>query len=344
MKTMKVLTVLGLASALSLGYNGPLEIKYTNFDVGTVYNANPSDLEYGETDLNSFSRTQVKKAWNYTTNAFYDPINDPSTDDLEDAWFVFRVDTIKGSGGVTLWSSGGATGLEVVGMGFGLKDVALQVSAAGVATIYSDDMDFKMWAQPMGNFDYTDGTAGRTGLDTYDGIGDLDGDGDFDAADELLGAILLVDAAGVTGLLDKYNDTPLFDNDLIPDALPAYNHVNRGNETDAYLNKVITTALWTDGVLGNTEIVTGTQNDPISEKNFDNPIDTDDMDIWINSSLRTFPGHPLYDPAGSSGADWQFVSDDPALTNVVVPEPLTMIALFGGVAGLGGYIRKRRMA
>ena len=28
----------------------------------------------------------------------------------------------------------------------------------------------------------------------------------------------------------------------------------------------------------------------------------------------------------------------------VIPEPLTMIALFGGVAGLGGYIRKRRMA
>ena len=27
-----------------------------------------------------------------------------------------------------------------------------------------------------------------------------------------------------------------------------------------------------------------------------------------------------------------------------IPGPLTMIALFGGVVGLGGYIRKRRMA
>lgn len=41
---------------------------------------------------------------------------------------------------------------------------------------------------------------------------------------------------------------------------------------------------------------------------------------------------------------WLAVGDDPALWEVYVPEPFTMLGVFAGICGVGGYLRRRRAA
>lgn len=68
---------------------------------------------------------------------------------------------------------------------------------------------------------------------------------------------------------------------------------------------------------------------------------------FLTTDTGYMPG--IIDPSESERDDlaadgWLFVSHGTggSLTTYVVPEPLTMIAVFGSIAGLGGYIRKRR--
>jgi hypothetical protein len=49
------------------------------------------------------------------------------------------------------------------------------------------------------------------------------------------------------------------------------------------------------------------------------------------------------DPLRVGAPPWLAVGDDPALWETV-PEPFTMIGLFAGICGVGGYLRRRRMA
>ena len=46
---------------------------------------------------------------------------------------------------------------------------------------------------------------------------------------------------------------------------------------------------------------------------------------------------------GGNGTDW-FIWNNGTKVTKVIPEPMTMLAVGLGLAGLGGYIRKRRAA
>jgi len=343
-----VFVVLGMvttasAAVLPAGYSGPLEIKYTNFDMATLYTPiSPLPIvEYGAADINTagakYSQTVAPKAWNYDTGAFHDP-GDPAQadDDLEDAWFVFKVSTIAGVGGVSLFADAPGVATEIVGIGYGMKDVGIVVDAGGTPTVYSTGLRFKVWEQPNGTMNYLQGSAGRVALDVFKSIGDTNLDGVIDALDQ---STLLIDAMGVTGLMDAFVDSPAVDGD--GDALPAFHHVSRAIENDAYLNMVHpSTSQWGDGNLANGEILSALSNDPVSEKN-GRGIDTDMIDIQIGSSLRVYAGSISDDPS-TAADDWMFRSSDPALTNIAIPEPATMTIVAMGLVGLVSRRRRRR--
>ena len=58
----------------------------------------------------------------------------------------------------------------------------------------------------------------------------------------------------------------------------------------------------------------------------------------------SFPGYTSY-WTGSMATAWDInILNATSIADPVIPEPLTMVALIGGIGGLGVYIRKRRMA
>ena len=59
-------------------------------------------------------------------------------------------------------------------------------------------------------------------------------------------------------------------------------------------------------------------------------------DFYVKFSID--PLRPL-----GGAPPWLAIGDDPALWETV-PEPFTMIGLFAGICGVGGYLRRRRMA
>ena len=66
--------------------------------------------------------------------------------------------------------------------------------------------------------------------------------------------------------------------------------------------------------------------------NFDTDGELGGSDLYIDGDL---------DP--TNVADWDFFSSDPVKGNII-PEPATMLAVFAGLSGLAGYVRRRRRA
>jgi hypothetical protein len=67
------------------------------------------------------------------------------------------------------------------------------------------------------------------------------------------------------------------------------------------------------------------------------------IESWYNAHVKTPDGFVV---AASDFGDFADAVEDKIITEIVgyIPEPVTMAALCMGIAGLGGYIRKRRMA
>jgi hypothetical protein len=320
MKTLKLLTVLGLifavsgtASALSLGgYTGQLEIKYDNWDMGTLYA--PNQVATNEAAVDLLGQNS--------------PLGgEPG----EDGWLVFRIKSISmaSGAGTTLWADGPLNDTELVGIGYGITDVAVYTGAPDPGTgnwqtyVFSVGATYDIWEQPKGNFDPSLGSGGRlAGLDAYTGVGTPGG---------VAGASLLVRAETIDGI-DPYGESiPLF----TPDAdtfEQVYDFDGVAGLTHSFLNA--TAGEWGDDDLSNGEMISGVFSDPISGA----PGKIADMRMKSSSWFYD----PDTDP--NTDDDWFFKSHDPIVGTYAVPEPLTMLALFGGITGLGGYIRKRRMA
>lgn len=71
--------------------------------------------------------------------------------------------------------------------------------------------------------------------------------------------------------------------------------------------------------------------------------DQPNLDDWYNDNVRTTDGFVV---AAADFNDFERAVNRKVLAEVsgVIPEPMTMAAMFMGVAGLAGYIRKRRAA
>ena len=328
MRTLKVLAVLslvfaisGTASAISLGgYTGPLKIKYENWDFGRLYDAGQSaDTEAGVDALTEFGAAQV--------NLPGSPVAS------EDSWFVARIISIGPISGGTIWNDGD-DGKELIGLGYGLRDTAAYAGPTGLTYIFSDGLTLDIYEQDSGVFDnpattgafqdhdgHTLGSSGRTGVSTYTGIGD-------DASSQLL--VRLETIADADAQIDQFIPSiPL----ITPKERYEMEYELDGpvGQTYGYLDA--TGGRWGDGILGNGELVDGPWLDPVTNATMD--------DAEVLLAARSWVNVPDY---GQATDDWYFESDDPINTTMAVPEPLTMVALFGSIAGLGGYIRKRRSA
>ncbi len=69
--------------------------------------------------------------------------------------------------------------------------------------------------------------------------------------------------------------------------------------------------------------------------------------VWGESKVGAFDSDPrtwTFQQGWPLGPDGGAVGSQTLLAGQIIPEPLTVLGVVGGIAGLGGYIRKRRMA
>ena len=340
-----ILAVTGAASAVTVPSlpAGPLKLKYSNWDMGVTYSPGQGPDDGGAAAIDLLTQTifpgvsggggTYEKYWDTSGTAFYLKGADTKWYDnaaltvlhggtgakpanLEDAWLVFRVKEITDNwfNGNTLYAWDTNTSVtEIVGMAYGLEDVA--VGSAG--SILSDGYTIELWAQAAGNFDYLPGSSGRTDFDKYTGVGSPGGVGD---------SVLLWKA---TTSPDPNFGTPpgeIFDTGA--PGIPTFSHIAASTgRSDMYLVSV--SGLWADGNVNNGEVVPSTF-----------------LDLYSGGLSVTKDGHikssvSFYIPETAS-ADWLFFSEDPLIVSYVVPEPLTMLTVFGAVGCVGAYVRKRR--
>ncbi len=84
-------------------------------------------------------------------------------------------------------------------------------------------------------------------------------------------------------------------------------------------------------------------NDPSLVFGFEVLIANPGTAFETNGDLRVWFGGTAYDENATPGA-WTSEGFDGVMTLTPIPEPLTMLGVFAGIAGIGGYLRKRRKA
>ena len=341
MKTLKLLTVLGLllavsgsASALSFrhGYQGPVNIQYT------------------------FVTEQ------YTYTAADEDANALNVEGVSVNWGIYKVDTIYEEDNTTiLWQDGDDPVNELSGIIYSLRDQAygVPISGAYVPAFYGNGIEISLYEVPTGTYATLSVVPGATALwdpatpSVYPGLTDI-------APIALHGnGAAIIDPTQLPGGQDLYS----YNEEISP--LPAlyeqktrieFNPLNSDEATggastaffdwdNGYLFE--DTAAPPPGVIANV-MQDWYFKDPV---NFTETMGRQSMAtatqsfVTTDTTLTGFPegetGDATFETAG-----WNFMSHQNlgSIETTVIPEPLTMIALFGGVAGLGGYIRKRRMA
>ncbi len=298
-----ILAVSGTAEAITFNqsYNGTIMIKLKNYDTGVSY---PVSSAVGIAAVDGIvGQTPATNAWNGLFGNPLIPAGYAYAGQAEDAWMALKVTSIETPGGTQLWSDGDG-GQELVGMMYGLVDVA--VGAGGMAVL-SDGFNLDLYEQTAGIFNPALGTGGRTGFSTYTGA---------------TGGTNLLSAVAVPGI--GINDLAALDPTTFGGQLPQFSHRSFVAQAGLYLDiisgpwdQLIAPNSWTDPWGG------GAVADLFATANF------------VYNDGSTTGGIPI--------SDWDYLSNDPTRA-YYVPEPLTMLAVFTGIAGLGGYIRKRRMA
>jgi hypothetical protein len=356
MKTLKLLTVLGLLLAISMpasalifndpSYVGPIKMK---FDF-------------------------------VTASGSYDPDGVGPLPAHPISWGIYRVDTIEGSGGTLLWqdtSNGVAEGIELSGIIYRLHDITIIPGSptASFFELYGEDLHVDLYENARGDFTTardTTGVGGWLGLPNalndpwgYNGL-TADGGVQRTVALSAIGSDIIIDPlTSNTGLVSqktrlRVNDTGTVAGLDVTDLVPGYRLVENGpgfgimsGISTAYLDWTGGYLLSTTGPFDPNPAVWG-EADPV----LDYEMGSDQLanarttqtfvaiDYVADGPISAVE-HDLATALRANGTGWEFLSTSQQGnldTTVIVPEPLTMIALFGGVAGLGGYIRKRRMA
>ncbi|MCX5677117.1 MAG: PEP-CTERM sorting domain-containing protein [Planctomycetota bacterium] len=328
MRHLLVLLIVGLvlvvsspAWAVSIAFNqpwnGPIVLHLTNYDMGTIYSGPPGT--YGRIDtaagLLAFTTAggTVSKA----------PVNMG-----DDGWGVFRVDqilTAKVLGpnqiqatGTELWANGNG-GAELVGMFHGLYDVNLRINPDGSQTVDSKGMLYDFYAQTLGTFNPSLGSAGRIGPGAYTTVG-LPG--------LVAGASNWVGGAAATGFIAPLTGIAPPDIEQKSGFDPALAVPFAAGRADVFFNVL-------HGDLGPGKPTT-------LDTNFFKGTDSTGpttADIYL--AITTYGNNVGNVPGAFGGFDWTVTSSDPA-SAFIVPEPVTMAGLLMGIGCLGRYIRKRR--
>jgi len=328
---MKICLVLGVALALSAPawavsvpslQNGPIFWEFTNHEQGTFYTA---DVD------GTYTRTEAGGDWSGVGNV--SQVVDP-TDAVgdENTWGVFGVKIIRRG---QLVEDGFNPGL------FTSMDAASGIPSENVFYEWTTQADTGLAGMFYGGWDseivvenglVTQASAQDAVLELY-------------AVDTSLLKNLMSDAVG--GTAD--HEGPQFELDR-RQALNRY--ADWVDENDATMVPLLraTSKTWlfqTQAVAPGFAYVTGTTSIYWN-------IDSTDTDFLWNS---TWGDTGIFDdPIGGGKADlwiqvdivqdnkkWFVKSNDDGGASVV-PEPMTVLGVFMGVAGLGGYLRKRRTA
>jgi hypothetical protein len=142
---------------------GAITIKYSNFDMGTVYDVAPGSYgssvpATGETTLNGLAQTAATGSING-----------------EDSWGIAVVSSIEDGNGNTIWSPAGK-GQQLTVMFYGAKDFHLVQNGLS-QEISSTGLHIDMYVQNFSDPGFTayDGTLGSTGRNSqasYDNVTD----------------------------------------------------------------------------------------------------------------------------------------------------------------------------
>jgi len=303
-----------------------------DWDMGSVYKdptGSVDDLSNTVPAPGAWNMTQ-DRLWDYDWNT--DTHTDQDPNKLEDGWGIAVIDTIyygkldsagtnididttKGVGGA-YWSNLADPDNELVGMFYGLEDKTVTVDADGSQVTEGVNFQFKIWQQDQGEYASFggdgQGSAGRLGFDEYLGVG-------YEAAgDPIDSAVLWMSgtSAGNVGFLP-----PFATND---------------NEWQ--------TVFQPDKTLGNGKVVvwadvTGGAVEP-SITAVDPFFDSGRSEAHVHLNMVTTAQNFLNEPGGD---DWTAQSNDDVV-GASIPEPMTVLSIGFAVAGLGGYIRRRRRA
>jgi len=307
------------AGAISFNqpYNGPIVIKIGDQDMGTIYpdsgypqgfswvGGSPSpDLISGIQAMNLF-KTTTGQATAAQSVTIVDPTTGHSITTLEDSWGIAKVTGIYKADGVsTLWLPGSTDGSELTVMFWGEVDFYAQ-SFNGVSYMSGVNMHYAVYQDFTPDYSGAAGSAGRTAIDQYTTVTD---------------GTKVLEGKSRAGFL--YADTGKYS--------------GAGGSTTEFASQFDFGSLTGNGsayvdVTGGTDQVQFDTNTFFTPASGANGIpDGADMKFQFTTDPSfTWPG-----------TDWLVGSNDPIKADVI-PEPLTMLGVFLGVSGLGGYLRRR---
>ncbi|MCK4627258.1 MAG: PEP-CTERM sorting domain-containing protein, partial [Phycisphaerae bacterium] len=249
----------------------------------------------------------------YETEATLDgllQVPPPGRQGNEDTWGVFRLDSITDpSGTIDLWNRFTPGTPEITGIFWGARDVYLDQTTTGAGMsqdIHGVGMSMALFEDAANNLDpYPAG--GIAAARTAPGAFDTFTDG-----------TLIWTMNSVPG-----HDADFPEHEFFTKFWPDMEAGAGQNAAGGVFSQMGAVDLDGDGVADDV----GSLNWWIIKDNIDDGVDF----------TFEFTGEP------DSNDVWLVISDDPART-AVVPEPITMLGLFLGIGGLGGYIRKRRQA
>ena len=348
MRYMKIVVVIGVVLAVSATamavsqippyplndshYIGWVELKYINFSSGRSYGV-PDDVE-------------VPDAPDSGTDWFHTVVGEANVDALpqtdpailwdaagEDSVGVFKLTSIRKDPLGTALYGDTSDDRDIVGFLYGIKDQAVEfgITSEGniVQKIQSSDGTMKLYVQEPAVGEEVLFAGTRTALDAFSTVG---------IADSLL--------------LAEMEITAWDGGQEVSAAVPG-GHISEFQQTDASGAGIGDTDFYMDGIAGilhdgdltNWEFELF---DPNMWTARGLPFSQDgdyavEVDIIPNSLLTLGPTIGGNDPDAGVFEPWLIKSDDPvrAFGNMI-PEPITMLGVFMGISGLGGYIRKRR--
>lgn len=354
MRVLKLCVAVGLVAAVAVPasavhiVNGPLKMTLDAYDSGTNYAfaALPVPPPTGTgAELNGIGEIPPVGAFVGEDSFGVGEVDLIQTADIQiqpppgPGW-------INGPGGDPIWVAGTpgglADGTELVAVFWGHVDTEVVIAGTGDQNIYGRGMQFAAWVQPFGAADATTALIHGAGTDFAD-----------------MGSI----ARGATGAI--------YDGVGVPGGVPGATLWLTGTATPGFFpgsldplaefKSVFNPGAGAGGITGHTDLYltvgpvdadgdgfiddVGAMNQFFDTNFFLTPPGSAlpgtraDLNVYIQTRGLNVGNVPGFGPP-----DWTVGTQSGVVTGIAVPEPVTVLGVLMGVAGLGGYLRRRRSA
>jgi len=288
-------------------YYGPVTFGITNYDTGTTYPALAPGASVGSTTPAVGYGILDSVVGSVPALNTFPATHSAGGNGQEDTWGIARVTIIEAPGGITVWSPTATDNLFVIF--HGERDFHLtQGTGASLGTQFIDGtgLNVDVWETPTNTFDATAGIPSGSGGRT----------GATSYTGVTVGTLILsltsrssfINAAGVNGGL--------------------------ATEFESQFNTEHTNG----NGLSYMDVSGGTQGAMFASGTFFTPVSlaagVANADVFLNWDIQ---------PNDLAGTDWLAKSHDPALANVQIPEPTTIIiwSMLGALGLAVGWRRRR---